>query len=117
MKRELKVKELRALDATRRRFLGHQQAVQEAELHRLDDQLQQRVQQRESETRRAVEDLEVRALELERQRAQVEQELSRANQEVSSSLVPRPSLTAFFAAVSSQLFLQLWIFPQLQKKL
>ena len=83
MKRELKVKELRALDAARRRFLGHQQAVQEAEVHRLDDHLQRRVQQREVETRTAIEDLEVRALELERQRAQVEHELARANQEVS----------------------------------
>ena len=43
MKRELQVKELKVMDATRRDFLHHQQRVKEARIQRLDDQIKKRV--------------------------------------------------------------------------
>ena len=70
------------LDATRRRFLHHQQGVREAELRRMDGQIQHKVEQREVETRAVLDDIETRALELERQRALLEQELGRCQEEV-----------------------------------
>lgn len=39
MKRELKVKELQFLDASRRRFLKYQQDQRQMELKRLDDEI------------------------------------------------------------------------------
>ncbi|MEQ2206572.1 hypothetical protein XENOCAPTIV_000101 [Xenoophorus captivus] len=39
MKRELKVKELHLLDATRRRFLKHQQEIQASQIQRLDQEI------------------------------------------------------------------------------
>lgn len=43
MKREMQVKELKVMDATRRDFLHHQRRVKEAQIRRLDDQIQKRV--------------------------------------------------------------------------
>ena len=43
LKRELKVKEIQVLDAARQRFLSHQQRVREAELHRMDSEIQRKV--------------------------------------------------------------------------
>ena len=43
MKRELQVKELKVVDATRKDFLRHQQMVKEARIRRLDDQIKKRV--------------------------------------------------------------------------
>ena len=82
MKREIKVKELKVLDAARRRFVQHQQATKEAELKRLDDDIQRKVLQRDAETRAALDDIEIRALELERQKALLENELTRCHEEV-----------------------------------
>lgn len=82
LKRELKVKELQVLDATRRRFLHHQQGVREAELQRMEGEIQHKVEQRERETRTVLDDIETRALELERQRILLEQELRRCQEEV-----------------------------------
>lgn len=82
MKREVKVRELKVLDAARRRFMQHQQAVKEAELRRLDDEVQRKVLQREEETRVVLQDLETRGLELERQRGLLEQELQHCQHEV-----------------------------------
>ena len=82
LKRELKVKELHVLDATRRRFLQHQQRLQEGELRRVDHELQRRVTQREEETKTVLHDIEIRALELERQKAMLEQDLAKRQEEV-----------------------------------
>lgn len=43
MKRELKVKELNLIDATKRRFLSHQQDQRRIQLQRLDDEIQRKV--------------------------------------------------------------------------
>ena len=43
MKRELQVKELKVMDATKRDFLHHQKRVKEARIRRLDDQIKKRV--------------------------------------------------------------------------
>ena len=43
MNRELKMKELQLLDATRRKFLNFQQQQKETELTRLDDEIKRKV--------------------------------------------------------------------------
>ena len=43
MKREVHLRELQLLDAVRRRFIHHQQTLKEAELHRLDDEIERKV--------------------------------------------------------------------------
>ena len=43
MKREVHLRELQLLDAVRRRFMHHQQTLKEAELHRLDDEIERKV--------------------------------------------------------------------------
>lgn len=43
MKRELKVKELNLIDATKRRFLSHQQDQRRIQLQRLDYEIQKKV--------------------------------------------------------------------------
>ena len=48
----------------------------------MDGQIQRKVEQREVETRAVLDDIETRALELERQRALLEQELGRCQEEV-----------------------------------
>ncbi|KAM7382539.1 hypothetical protein PAMP_002266 [Pampus punctatissimus] len=75
MKRELKVKELQLLDATRRRFLKHQQDVRASQIQRLDQEISRKMDLREQETTAAVQDLEVRQMELEAQRRRLEQNL------------------------------------------
>ena len=85
LKRELKVKELHVLDAARRRFLGHQQRVRETELKRMDDQVKKKVLHREKETQAVLEDIETRTVELERQKALLEEELLRCQEEVRES--------------------------------
>ena len=43
MKREIHLRELQLLDAVRRRFMHHQQTLKEAELQRLDDEIERKV--------------------------------------------------------------------------
>ena len=43
MNRELKLKELQLLDATRRKFLQYQQQQKHTELARLDDEIRRKV--------------------------------------------------------------------------
>lgn len=43
MNRELKLKELQLLDATRRKFMQYQQQQKESELTRLDDEIYRKV--------------------------------------------------------------------------
>ncbi|XP_034553747.1 TBC1 domain family member 31 [Notolabrus celidotus] len=75
MKRELKVKELQLLDATRRRFLKHQQDLRASQVQGLEQEISRKTDLRERETSAAVQDLEVRQMELEAQRRQLEQHL------------------------------------------
>ena len=82
LKREIKVKEIHVLDAARRQFMAHQQTVRESEIKKLDRELEKRVVQREEETKHVLEDIETRALELERQKALLEQELAKCQEEV-----------------------------------
>uniref|UniRef100_A0AAX7VPW3 TBC1 domain family member 31 n=1 Tax=Astatotilapia calliptera TaxID=8154 RepID=A0AAX7VPW3_ASTCA len=73
MKRELKVKELELLDTTRRRFLKHQQDLRASQLQRLDQEISRKMTLYDQETAAAVQDLEVRQMEMEVQRKQLEQ--------------------------------------------
>ncbi|XP_074743410.1 TBC1 domain family member 31 isoform X2 [Strix uralensis] len=73
VKRELKVKELQFLDASRRRFLKYQQDQRQMELKRLDDEIARKASMREQETAATVQDVEVQRLELESQRQLFEQ--------------------------------------------
>ncbi|KAF7226326.1 TBC1 domain family member 31 [Nothobranchius furzeri] len=82
MKRELKVKEFQLLDATRRRFLKQQQDLQTSQIRRLDQEISRKMDLRERETAAAVEDLEVRQMELEAQRKRLEQHLLKEQQRV-----------------------------------
>lgn len=75
MKRELKVKELQLLDATKRRFLKHQQDLRASQVRRLEQEISKKMDLREQETAAAVQDLEVRQMELEAQRRRLEQHL------------------------------------------
>ncbi|XP_040402952.1 TBC1 domain family member 31 isoform X1 [Cygnus olor] len=75
VKRELKVKELQFLDASRRRFLKYQQDQRQMELKRLDDEIARKASIREQETAATVQDVEVRQMELESQRQLFEQHL------------------------------------------
>ncbi|NWS14728.1 TBC31 protein, partial [Pachyramphus minor] len=75
MKRELKVKELQLLDASRRRFLNYQQDQLQRELKRLDDEIARKASMREQETAAALQDVEVQRMELESQRQLFEQHL------------------------------------------
>ncbi|XP_029958071.1 TBC1 domain family member 31 [Salarias fasciatus] len=93
MKRELKVKELQLLDATRRRFLKHQQDLRASQIHRLEQEISRKMDLREKETAAAVQDLEVRQMELEVQRKRLEQHLlkeqERAEQAVQKEVETR----------------------------
>ncbi|KAM3873428.1 TBC1 domain family member 31 [Diretmus argenteus] len=82
MKRELKVKELQLLDAARRRFLKHQQDLRASQIQRLDQEISRKMNLREQETAAAVEDLEIRQMELEAQRKLFEQQLLKEQERV-----------------------------------
>ncbi|KAM9724011.1 TBC1 domain family member 31 [Menidia menidia] len=82
MKRELKVKELQLLDATKRRFLKHQQDLRASQIKRLDQDISRKMDLREQETAAAVQDLEVRQMELEVQRKRLEQHLLKEQERV-----------------------------------
>ncbi len=51
MQRELKMKELQLLDATRRKFLLYQQQQKESELNRLDDEIRRKVHKKKLNSR------------------------------------------------------------------
>ncbi|XP_078688352.1 TBC1 domain family member 31-like [Branchiostoma floridae x Branchiostoma belcheri] len=92
MRRELRVKELQLLDAARRRFMEHQQRQKETELKRLDDEIERKVRLREQETHAAIDDVEVKNMELHAQRGLFEQELARG--EVAASFLRRADMDA-----------------------
>ncbi|XP_074757231.1 TBC1 domain family member 31 [Athene noctua] len=86
VKRELKVKELQFLDASRRRFLKYQQDQRQMELKRLDDEIARKASMREQETAATVQDVEVRRLELESQRQLFEQHLIKDQEAVTKEM-------------------------------
>ncbi|NXD77597.1 TBC31 protein, partial [Halcyon senegalensis] len=73
VQRELKVKELQILNASRRRFLKYQQDQHQMELNRLDDNVARKAE--EPETAATVLGVEVQRVELESQRQLFEQPL------------------------------------------
>ncbi|KAJ7360430.1 hypothetical protein OS493_015531 [Desmophyllum pertusum] len=77
MKREIHLRELQLLDAVRRRFMHHQQTLKETELQRLDDEIERKALLREQETRHAIEDAEIKGLELQAQKEMLQQDLIR----------------------------------------
>ncbi|XP_065914395.1 TBC1 domain family member 31-like [Dysidea avara] len=81
MKREMRVKELKMLDGARQRFMQHHQQVKEAELKRLDDEIKRKILLREEETKIALDDADIKAVELDAQKALLEQELLRKHEE------------------------------------
>ncbi|NXJ93783.1 TBC31 protein, partial [Corythaixoides concolor] len=84
VKRELKVKELQFLDASRRRFLKYQQDQRQRELKRLDDEIARKAE--EQETAATVQDVEVRRMELESQRQLFEQHLIKDQEAVTKEM-------------------------------
>ncbi|XP_066290828.1 TBC1 domain family member 31-like isoform X3 [Branchiostoma lanceolatum] len=92
MRRELRVKELQLLDAARRRFMEHQHRQKETELKRMDDEIERKVRLREQETHAAIDDVEVKNMELHAQRGLFEQELAR--EEVAASFLRRADVDA-----------------------
>ncbi|KAJ0000142.1 hypothetical protein NQD34_011984 [Periophthalmus magnuspinnatus] len=81
MKRELKVKELQLLDASRRRFLKHQQEVKASQIEKLDQEISRKMDLRDQETAVAIQDLEVKQMELEAQRNRLEEDLLKDQEE------------------------------------
>ncbi|NXE25121.1 TBC31 protein, partial [Ardeotis kori] len=87
VKRELKVKELQFLDASRRRFLKYQQDQRQMELKRLDDEIARKAEYcSKQETAATVQDVEVRRMELESQRQLFEQHLSKDQEAVTKEV-------------------------------
>ncbi|NXG78465.1 TBC31 protein, partial [Baryphthengus martii] len=83
VQRELKLKELQFLDASRRRFLKYQQDQCQMELKRLDDKI---ASMREQETAAPVQDVEVQRMELESQRQLFEQPLIKDQEAVTKEM-------------------------------
>jgi len=75
MKRELKTRELELLDRARIRFVNHQQQMRSAEIGRIEDEIKRKAFQRDEERASAVDDVDIRGLELEIQRASLEQQV------------------------------------------
>uniref|UniRef100_A0A8C2SZW3 TBC1 domain family member 31 n=1 Tax=Coturnix japonica TaxID=93934 RepID=A0A8C2SZW3_COTJA len=86
VRRELKVKELQFLDASRRRFLKYQLDRREMELKRLDDDIARKVSMRDRETAAAVQDIEVRQMELESHRQLFEQRLIKDQERITQEM-------------------------------
>uniref|UniRef100_A0A8C4UM84 TBC1 domain family member 31 n=1 Tax=Falco tinnunculus TaxID=100819 RepID=A0A8C4UM84_FALTI len=86
VKKELKVKELQFLDASRRRFLKYQQDRHQMELQRLDDEIARKASMRDQETAATIQDMEVRWMELESQRQLFEQHLIKDQEAVTKEM-------------------------------
>ncbi|XP_071957436.1 TBC1 domain family member 31-like isoform X2 [Antedon mediterranea] len=82
MKRELCMREMQVLDATRMRFMEHQGNQRETQLRRLDDELTRKSFLREQETQSAVADVEIKSMELEIQKERLHQELAKESSTV-----------------------------------
>ncbi|NXG46157.1 TBC31 protein, partial [Psilopogon haemacephalus] len=83
-RRELKIKELQFLEASRRRFLKYQQDQRQMELKRLDDEIARKAE--EQETAATLQDVEVQWMELESQRQLFEQRLIKDQEAVTKEI-------------------------------
>ncbi|XP_056341862.1 TBC1 domain family member 31 isoform X2 [Oenanthe melanoleuca] len=86
VKRELKIKELQLLDASRRRFLNYQQDQLQMELKHLDNEIARKASMREQETAAAVQDVELRWMELESQKQFFEQHIIKDKEAVTKEM-------------------------------
>nr|XP_032826897.1 TBC1 domain family member 31 isoform X1 [Petromyzon marinus] len=82
MRRELRVKELAMLDATRRRHEQQQLARRRTDLAALDHHIEHTTRLRDQETEAAIQEVEVRRLELETQRRLFELDLAKEHEAV-----------------------------------
>ncbi|XP_064010298.1 TBC1 domain family member 31 isoform X2 [Pogoniulus pusillus] len=85
-RRELKVKELQFLEASRRRFLKYQQDQRQMQLKRLDDEIARKASMREQEAAATLQDVEVQWMELESQRQLFEQRLIKDQEAVTKEI-------------------------------
>ncbi|XP_043922511.1 TBC1 domain family member 31 [Protopterus annectens] len=107
MKRELRVKELQLLDATRRRFLKYQQDQRKMELRRLDDKINRKVSLRDQETDAVIKDIEVRQMELEAQKQLFEQQLVKDQETVTQEVKAEMEASQKRADFEEHMFQQL----------
>lgn len=77
MQREFKMKEMKMLDATKRKFVHFQQQQKEVELQRLDDELERKMQVRDCETQEAIEQADLQNMDLLIKKRMLEQQLFR----------------------------------------
>lgn len=77
MKREVHSRELNVLDAVRRKYLHNQTKMKEVELKRMDDEIQRKAMLREQETQVALDDIDLKSLELQVQKRTLQHELTR----------------------------------------
>ena len=79
LRREIALQELDVHDKVRRKYLSHQQQVKNLQLQRLDDELNRKTLQRTEETKEVLQDAEIKALEIEAQKRQFQEDLMREN--------------------------------------
>ncbi|XP_074057667.1 TBC1 domain family member 31 isoform X2 [Macrotis lagotis] len=83
VKRDLKLKEIQLLSASRKRFLQNQLDQREMELRRLDDEIERKVSLRGEEVATSAKEVGLRRLEIETQRQLLEQQLAK-NENIST---------------------------------
>ncbi|XP_007488324.1 TBC1 domain family member 31 isoform X1 [Monodelphis domestica] len=83
VKRDLKLKEIQLLSASRKRFLQNQQNQREMELRRLDDEIERKISLRDEEIVTTAREVGLQRLEIETQRRLLEQRLAK-NKELTS---------------------------------
>ncbi|XP_036614218.1 TBC1 domain family member 31 [Trichosurus vulpecula] len=83
VKRDLKLKEIQLLNASRKRFLRNQLDQREMELRRLDDEIERKVSLRDEEVATMAKEVGLQRLEIETQRRLLEQQLAK-NEEVAT---------------------------------
>lgn len=83
LRRDIALQELDVHDKVRRKHLAYQQQVKNLQLQRLDDELSRKMNLRAEETKNVLQDAEIKALEIEVQKRQFQEELIRENIEAS----------------------------------
>ncbi|KAM9099552.1 TBC1 domain family member 31 isoform X4 [Sarcophilus harrisii] len=83
VKRDLKLKEIQLLNASRKRFLQNQLDQREMELRRLDDEIERKVSLRGEEVATTAKEVGLQKLEIETQRRFLEQQLAK-NEKIAS---------------------------------
>ncbi|CAF4701138.1 unnamed protein product, partial [Rotaria sp. Silwood2] len=67
LNQEIKVREMQLLDVARRKMLHQQHLLKEAELHRLDDEIRKKAEERKDTLESGIKSAELKTLELETQ--------------------------------------------------